>query len=1272
MVNGSIDPSIAGSGTNLRFISWNIRGMGNPVKRSKVFTHLKRLHSDIIFLQETHLPIKDHQRLYCPWVGQVFHSNFNSKARGVAILINKRVQFSSSNVITDRNGRYIIVAGTLMQKKVLMVNIYAPNFDDVDFANRLLSNIPNLNTHLLILGGDLNCVFDPILDRSNPRNLTQSATCKTFSDFMTQNGLVDPWRSRNPHTKKYSFFSQVHSSFSRIDYFFIDNTLNSCVLFSDYLPIVISDHSPLLLDIQLSTYKRSPPLWRFNSLLLAEKEFCEFISNSIDEFLFFNQNESVSYSVLWESLKCYLRGQIISYSALSNKRVKARLNELTSAISNLDQRCALNPSPELLKQRLDLQAEFDLISTKEAERLLLHRRGSYYEYGDKASRLLAHQIRRQATSRLIASIKNTHGTITSDPLEINATFKSYYSSLYKSEFPTDNIKMDAFLHNLSNPVIDTETASHLDSPLSLEEILNAIKAMQSNKAPGPDGFPVEFLKTFSSKLAPLLLSVFNESIKSGSLPQTMTQATIALLLKSDKDPTSCSSYRPLSLLNADVKVLAKVIASRLENVLPRIISEEQNGFIKGRQLFFNTRTLFNIIYSKHSVDLPELVISLDAEKAFDRVEWEYLFAVLKKFGFGNKFISWIRLLYSSPKASVHTNDVYSDYFALGRGSRQGCPLSPLLFAIAIEPLSIALRSSPLFKGITRNGIEYKLSLYADDLLLYITDPALSIPAVLGILENFSTFSGYKLNLGKSECFPINTAACHLQQSDLPFHFSPSGFKYLGINVTRSLSSLASANFTPLISKITSDIQRWGNLPLSLIGRISVIKMNILPKFLFLFQSIPLFLPKYFFESLDKIILSFIWGGKSPRVRKTLLQRCRLGGGLALPNFLHYYWAAHIHKLCYWLKSPESSWCKFELSSCRGSSIPALLYSSLPTKISSYTDNQVVLNTLKIWYQFRRHFRFVAASSLCPLYHNHLFPPSMSDPTFSVWQDKGISQLKHLYVDGVFDSFANLSSRYGLPVAHLFRYFQTRNFVTKCFPNFPSLPPEQQWEKMLSFAPHHRGIISKLYNIILAFNNHSDAKLKCLWQEELGIQIRDELWEQAIEKIQSTTSCARLGLIQFKVLYRVHYSKSRLSKLYREVEDKCEKCHGSPCHLSHMFYLCPDLKTFWEGYFSIMSTILGVNLQPCPLIAIFGIPDPLLALNSTQKEIIAFTSLLARRSLLLHWKSAKYPSFYRWLKDTIFFLKLEKIKYTMRGCTVKFFHKWQPFISYFTNLKVLPD
>lgn len=195
-----------GVGPSVRFTSWNIRGMSSPSKRGKIFSHLKRLNSDIVFLQETHLKSKDHYRLQASWIGHVFHSNFNSKSRGVAILINKNIQFLPTDVIADKNGRYLMVVGMLMQTKVLLVNIYAPNFDDVEFANRLLSSIPHLNSHLLIFGGDLNCVLDPVLDRSSSRPISQSAMSKSFSDFMNQNGLVDPWRVRNPLTKKILLF----------------------------------------------------------------------------------------------------------------------------------------------------------------------------------------------------------------------------------------------------------------------------------------------------------------------------------------------------------------------------------------------------------------------------------------------------------------------------------------------------------------------------------------------------------------------------------------------------------------------------------------------------------------------------------------------------------------------------------------------------------------------------------------------------------------------------------------------------------------------------------------------------------------------------------------------------------------------------------------------------------------------------------------------------------------------------------------------------------
>lgn len=140
------------------------------------------------------------------------------------------------------------------------------------------------------------------------------------------------------------------------------------------------------------------------------------------------------------------------------------------------------------------------------------------------------------------------------------------------------------------------------------------------------------------------------------------------------------------------------------------------------------------------------MISIDNEKAFDRVKWDYLFTVLRKFGLGNVFISWIRLLYASPHASISTNCIQSSFFTLSRGTRQGCPLSPLLFALPIESLSTFLRSSPIFTGVSQLGTEFKLSLYADNLLLYISDLVLSIPSIQSGFQRFKWFSGYRVNI----------------------------------------------------------------------------------------------------------------------------------------------------------------------------------------------------------------------------------------------------------------------------------------------------------------------------------------------------------------------------------------------------------------------------------------------------------------------------------------------------------------------------------------------
>lgn len=154
-------------------------------------------------------------------------------------------------------------------------------------------------------------------------------------------------------------------------------------------------------------------------------------------------------------------------------------------------------------------------------------------------------------------------------------------------------------------------------------------------------------------------------------------------------------------------------------------------------------------------------------------------------------------------------------------------------------------------------MEQRVSLYADDLLLYIYDPGLSY---INICQ-FHDISGYKLNLQKSELFPVNKAAHQYSFSSLPF--KETEFVHLGISVTANFSKLFAANFLPLIAPTELSLKRWMPLPLSIAGRINSIRMNILPKFTYLFQCIPVFIPKLIFCRLDSTFSSFIWSGKAP-------------------------------------------------------------------------------------------------------------------------------------------------------------------------------------------------------------------------------------------------------------------------------------------------------------------------------------------------------------------------------------------------------------------------
>lgn len=1260
-------------GKNLRFISWNLKGANQPIKRNKVMTHLKQLRGDIFFLQETHLCSSEANRIKRPWIEHVFHSKFPVRARGAAILIHKNVPFELSNCIEDPNGRFVIISGRLCGTPVVMACVYAPTWDDDRFITNFFSSLPKVDDHYLIIGGDFNLIQNPSLDRSssNPQVLSKSA--KVLDTFKTSLGLFDPWRAKSHSEKAFSFFSHVHHSYSRIDFFLVDNYFLSKIHACQYHSIVISDHAPVSVDIGFPKHAAPSRQWRLNSSLLAQASFKDFLHTQISLFFDTNDSPEISRCTLWETFKAFMRGQIISYVSTLKKAERAESEALTKEIFRIDNLYASAPTPALYKERLQLQSKFDLLSTRKTQKQLFLAKQRFFETGDRAGRLLAHQARTAALSRLIPKIKSESGEATSDPVEINKLFCSFYSHLYSSQCSPDVWEGDNPLDKIIFPKLSEELSRELGNPVSTKEVQEAIMSLQNGKTPGPDGFTVEFFKLFSATIAPALQKMYNESFARGCLPPTLSEASISLLLKSDKDPLICGSYRPISLLNVDLKILSKILAQRLQRVLSSIISTDQTGFMLGRHSFHNTRRLLNII-SAPSLIIPEVIISLDAEKAFDRVEWRFLFFVLKKFGFSPDFIDWVKLLYASPVASVHTNGLQSAPFPLHRGTRQGCPLSPLLFAIAIEPLAIWLRQEGGFEGITRAGKAHKLSLYADDLLLYMSNPATSLPVVLDIFNKFGSYSGYKLNLHKSELFPINSLAKNIPPSFFPFKYASDGFKYLGVHITHSVNQLFTKNFSPLLERCKLDFDRWSGLPLSLVGRVSLVKMVVLPKFLYLFSHIPILLKKYFFRSLDQLISSFLWGNKNPRIRRSILQLPRALGGLALPNFLHYYWSCNIHKLLYWItNTPEEerpAWVDIELASSK-LSLHSLVCSQLPLTVSNFTSNPMVTNSVRIWIQIRKGLGLHRASDLSPILNNHLFLPSCTDLTFRTWSDKGITKFKDLYNQGTFMSFIELSKKFDLPKSHLFRFFQIRHFIQNQNPKFPSRPPETLLDSLLALDPEQKRLISSIYSLISSTVNSPASGPKDSWEQELGITLPDDYWQQVLRLVHSSSVCARHGLLQCKVVHKTHYTNLRLSRIYPNVTDSCNRCKQSPANHSHMFWSCPRLATFWSEIFKTLSTAYNTTISPEPLLALFGTPLQPFTSKVTQ-TVITFTTLLARRLILLDWKHPQPPSHGRWVKEVLLSIRLEKLRFSLNGSLNSFERTWRPLLNYIESLTSLPD
>jgi hypothetical protein len=1098
----------------------------------------------------------------------------------------------------DDDGRYIIITAKIGDNRIKIGGYYGPNKDDTTTLDKMLTELDEVEAEHTILMGDFNFTMNPKMDKKGITENNHTKCRNNLINWMEDHDLSDIWRTRNLETRMYTWRSNTKPPiFCRLDFFIVSpSIINNCQR-CKIGPGIRSDHSYVDLEVSFTSPTRGRGFWKFDNSLLEDKNFIKELTSKIKQTE--EDNIGTEPTLLWETIKSAIRGECISYNSKRKRKLDNTIQELEKEIRIEEEKIKGNDEDTETQEnrRKELQHQLESHVETKGRWEASKSRSLIYELGEKPNKYFLNQGKERSANNVIRRLVKDNGQEITNAEEIMKEQQDFYKRIYTSTLTNNNCvdkeeigRTYKDIDQLDTPKIDKEHWETLTSEITEKELWKIIQTSADNKSPGTDGLNNNFYKAMWPHIKKYLLLSIQTTLKKGEMSISQKQGIISLIPKANKDTSKLKNWRPITLLNQDYKYLAKCLANRCKEVLPDIISPDQTGFVPNRLIGTNIIKSQSIITYLQEQHKEGLMMCIDFEKAFDTIEWSYIKKSLNHFNFPPIIVNWIETLYNNISTCIINNGHTSTFFHPTRGVRQGCPLSPILFVIAVELMAAKIRQNNKIRGIYIGRNEIKLSQFADDTTFFLEPDMNSINTLFNTLNDFAKTTGLKINKEKTEILLLgNTSPTDLDR-EMRTYIRDS-IKALGVHICLDKKKMIQLNYEPVIEKIKNSIKFWQNRGLTEQGKIVIIKTLLISKLVYAINVIPS-PPEEKIKEIEDMLYKFLWDNKPDKIKRDTLIGTYEDGGLKMPDLmskiksLKTAWMVNLAK-------KEGNWKnymkdKLPLKDPNYFMECNIIYADIPNKPSKEDFwSEVLIN----WCILNREHSNKKDWSLEDIYQENLWWNSRIKVNKKVveyreWGEKGIKKVCHLLNNqGTWLGHSELQDKYNIKTPFT-KLLGIQSAIKESWGDITKMDitePDPKGNRLVDKLGTKKKESQVLYWMLVDKKKKPPTTKRLKWEKDLEEEIPIRDWQRHLITSRKLNESTKLQTWTYKYNMRIIPYNTRLHEMGLVPSPICNFCSKEPETIHHLYWSCSEIlviRKHLENQFGIKINkklgLLGLN------------------------------------------------------------------------------------------------